>query len=62
MAARAHVLTVTFDPDDNHKHPYIYIGGKWLADCCFEIGDRVLDEGRNGNILIRAIQFIEQEE
>ncbi len=57
MAVR--LLTISRKPGSNPEHPFINLGGKWLKENGFEIGDKVLIEGRKGNLQIRAIQFLE---
>jgi hypothetical protein len=56
------VLSITRKPGSNPNHPFINLSGKWLKENGFEIGDKVLIEGRKGNLQIRAIQFLEQEQ
>jgi hypothetical protein len=53
------ILTVTVKPGDNPGHPLIFLGGKWLKECGFEIGGKVLVECRRGALNIRAIRFEE---
>ncbi|MCP4372049.1 MAG: type I toxin-antitoxin system SymE family toxin [Deltaproteobacteria bacterium] len=60
MAVR--LLSITRKPGGNPNHPFINLSGKWLKENGFEIGDKVLIEGRKGNLQIRAIQFLEQED
>ncbi len=57
MAVR--LLTISRKPGSNPEHPFINLGGKWLKENGFKIGDKVLIEGRKGNLQIRAIQFLE---
>ncbi len=57
MAVR--VLTISRKPGSNPDHPFINLGGKWLKENGFKIGDKVLIEGRKGNLQIRAIEFLE---
>jgi hypothetical protein len=56
------ILTVTVKPGDNPGHPLIFLGGKWLKECGFEIGGKVLVECRRGALNIRAIRFVGQED
>ena len=56
------VLTITPKPGDNSKHPFIFIGGKWLKDYGFDIGGKVLVESKKGVLNIRAIQFVNDDE
>jgi hypothetical protein len=56
------ILTVTVKPGDNPGHPLIFLGGKWLKECGFEIGGKVLIECKHGALNIRAIRFVGQEE
>lgn len=56
---RHRILTVTVKPGDNPGHPLIFLGGKWLKECGFDIGGKVLVECRRGALNIRAIRFEE---
>ncbi|MEW6585370.1 MAG: SymE family type I addiction module toxin [Nitrospirota bacterium] len=56
------ILTVTVKPGDNPGHPLIFLGGKWLKECGFDIGGKVLVECRRGALNIRAIRFEEERE
>ncbi len=60
MAVRG--LSIPRKPGGNPKHPFISLGGKWLKENGFKIGDKVLIEGSKGNLQIRAIKFLEQED
>ncbi len=53
------ILTVTVKPGENPGHPLIFLGGKWLKECGFDIGGKVLVECRRGALNIRAIRFEE---
>ncbi len=55
------VLTITPKPGDNPNHPFIFLGGKWLKECGFDIGGKVLVECRKGALNIRAIRFVSQD-
>ena len=52
------VLTVTVKPGACPSQPFIFIGGKWLKECGFNIGGKVLVECRQGALNIRAIEFV----
>jgi hypothetical protein len=56
------ILTVTVKPGDNPGHPFIFLGGKWLKECGFEIGGKVLVECKSGALNIRAIWFEDERE
>lgn len=58
---RHRILTVTVKPGENPGHPLIFLGGKWLKECGFDIGGKVLVECRRGALSIRAIRFEEDE-
>lgn len=59
---RHRILTVTVKPGDNPGHPLIFLGGKWLKECGFEIGGKVLVECKHGALSIRAIRFEDERE
>jgi len=51
------VLTVSVKPGAGPTQPFIFIGGKWLRECGFDIGRKVLVECKAGLLSIKTIDL-----